>query len=304
VLLFLDESGTDRRDTPYEVTGGIAIGEDRLWEFVQDVDEAQRACFGDVLREVAPRHEFKATTLLARDKFRFAAQGGTLPAPERASLARAFLEAAGRGLRPRRAQFTAYGQACAAYVGAVLDVCATHEVRVFASMVDRQAPRADSETALRRDVAFLLERFAYYIEDIRDQAGGSRRQPVGILVADELEHAQCRRLLGRLQRYFQLTARGREWGRLIVPEPFFVHSHLTTGTQVADLVVYVPNWACRYGGMEGAVREELRGYAGRLQGLVHVTKRADETGTPRLRYSVVRVPDLRPRDERVGRPVQ
>ena len=34
MLLFLDESGTDHRASPYEVTGGIAIAESDLWPFI------------------------------------------------------------------------------------------------------------------------------------------------------------------------------------------------------------------------------------------------------------------------------
>ena len=40
-LLFMDESGHDHRNCPYEVRGGVALHAGRLWPFVQGMLELE-----------------------------------------------------------------------------------------------------------------------------------------------------------------------------------------------------------------------------------------------------------------------
>lgn len=283
---------------PYEVNGGIALREQQLWPFVQDVANTQELCFGGILKDLAPGHEFKAKNLLSADKFRFARQGATLPVVERQNLARAFLRRRETGGTPSRTEFTAYGQACLTYVEELLALCSSYGIRVFASMLGQDAPVSTAPVALRRDLAFLFERYAYYIEDLRADPVNPKPDTVGLLVFDELERAQCRRLLDRMESYFLRTQNGRERSQFIIPEPFFVHSDLTTGTQVADIVIYILNWAYRYGPMAGPTREELGGYCRKVQELVYRTTREDAQGRPWPVWGIKYVDDLRGRDER------
>ena len=53
------------------------------------------------------------------------------------------------------------------------------------------------------------------------------------------------------------TAVGRHRANRIIPEPFFVHSDLTTGVQIADLVAYVISWGFRIPRMTKPARAEL-----------------------------------------------
>lgn len=293
MLLFLDESGTDHGATPYEVIGGVAIPEQKLWEFVQDGEWLQEHCFGGVLKQLAPRKEFKANDLLARDKFRFADQGPRMPDADRRGFARQFLLRARTGGRPRRDEFTAYGQACLLYAEELLRLCLVHGIKAFASIVHPNAPLTANEWALRRDVAFLFERYYYYLEDL----GGDQR---GLLIFDELERAQCRGLMRRMQDYFLRTETGRRRSALIIPEPFFVHSDLTTGVEVADVVVYVINWAYRYGQMDEVGRSELHPLARLVEQMVYRAERPDprDTGGVWQIWSIKYLDDLRTRRER------
>src|SRR5437868_3829607 len=50
-LLFLDESGHDHRQTPYEVRGGFAIHASKLWPFIQAVRTLEQSHFGSYLHE-------------------------------------------------------------------------------------------------------------------------------------------------------------------------------------------------------------------------------------------------------------
>ena len=45
-LLFIDESGQDRQESPYEVLAGAAIHDTQLWDFVQDIQAAEERFFG------------------------------------------------------------------------------------------------------------------------------------------------------------------------------------------------------------------------------------------------------------------
>jgi hypothetical protein len=104
VLLFLDESGTDRIEAPYEVLAGVAIRERDLWDLIQQIREAELEHFGLRLAEVGV--ELKGKRLLRRKTFRHAAQGEPIIPARRRELVRGFLqkgyrEAAGGPAEPR-----------------------------------------------------------------------------------------------------------------------------------------------------------------------------------------------------------
>lgn len=293
MLLFVDEAGSDHKMMPYEVTGGVAVRESRLWDFVQDAVWLQEDSFGGRLRDLVPGKEFKAKQLLSRDIFRFAAQGPDVLPVSRRVLARRSLQRGVAHEKPRRDEFTAYGQACVHYVSGLLELCREHGVAVFAVAVDRDAPRSTNADALRRDIAFLFERYFYCLAD---QGCDAR----GLVVFDQLERSLCRGLIGQMESYFTRTRNGRERSRLIIPEPFFVHSDLTTGIQVADVVVHLIAWGYRYGGMGGATRPELVELGRGLGPLVYRTYRQSPGGARAERpvWSIKHVDDLRGRDER------
>lgn len=88
-LLFLDESGHDHRNMPYEVRGGVALHARQLWPFVQGMQRVELDSFGCHLHQF--RKELKGSTLLDRKRFRLAGQAGSLEAEVRRKHARAFL---------------------------------------------------------------------------------------------------------------------------------------------------------------------------------------------------------------------
>jgi hypothetical protein len=242
MLLFVDESGSDRREAPYEVLAGVAIRERDLWNLIQAIRAAERDHFGTTLSTLGV--EFKGKKLLKRKTFRLAAQADPLSPDRRRALAYDFLqkgrrEAAGGPIETRRHdEFTAYGQAILAFVEQMYELCAAFRVKVFASMVAPDAPQPGGNF-FRKDYAYLFERYFYYLEDVP-------AEETGLIVFDELERARCRRLLDQMERYFLHTARGRYRSSRIVPEPFFVHSDLTTAVQIADIVS--ARWTARRDG--------------------------------------------------------
>lgn len=145
---------------------------------------------------------------------------------------------------------------------------------------------------LRRDYAFLFQRFYYYLED---------RSPteMGLVVFDELEKAKSRILIQQMERYFLETEKGYQRSSRIVPEPFFVHSDLTTAVQLADIVAYCFNWGTRLNKMTEASRKEIEPLAQIAFDMRYVGRRFDENdGKEWPKYGVFYLDDLRPKQER------
>lgn len=263
MLLFVDESGQDNREMPCEVLAGVTIEQRNLWNIVKAIRSAEREHFGDYLRNLRIS-EMKAKKLLKRKRFRLAAQQIDIPEHELSSLAHAALL---KGIEARDAgkstssvtarELTGYSRSVLRFVRAVLDIAAAHGVKVLASVVDRNAARSD-RNLLRKDVVYLFERYYYLLQ----QTCPERR---GLVIFDELEKSRAKYLIQRMAAYFLGTRTGQSRSTLIVPEPFFVHSDLTTGIFLADLAAYVLGWAWRLSGMRQPCRDELNPYAKQLQ---------------------------------------
>jgi hypothetical protein len=290
-LLFVDESGQDRRESPYEVLAGICLEDRDLWSFICQVQDAETHHFGQ--RVTTGLLELKGKELLKKKTFKLADQMPPFPPEERTRLARDCLikGAAAQGKTTNsgvtRAELTALGQAKIAFVERILELCTQYRVRVFGSVVDRDAPRPQGDF-LRKDYAYLFERFYHFLED-------QSTQQLGLVIFDELERSQCHILVDQMSRYFRETAKGRMRAGRIIPEPFFVHSDLTTAIQVADVMAYLLAWGVRIGGMTRERREELAPLAELVRQLRWTAPTAD--GEHR-HWSIAIINDLRPRDER------
>lgn len=296
MFLFIDESGSDRKEAPYEVLAGISVSERKAWPLIQTILELQTNYFGVQLSTVLK--EFKGSQLLHRKRFRLAARLPALPPDERRDLALALLE---KGRRARetgseesvtRPELTAYAQASLAYADALVSACADDGVKVFASMVETASPRLNP-TFLRKDVAYLFERFYYSLQE-------SQGDDYGIVVFDELDVTQSQRISGQMRQYFSATRTGQRRAEWIFPEPFFVHSDLTTLVQVADLVAYCLNWGWRLPGkMSKATRSELESFGAKvatLQFRGRISKGVKRYAV----YGICHINDLRPKGERVS----
>lgn len=244
--LFIDESGQDQRHSPYEVLAGLAVEDRLIWPLIRQLSDAQEHFFGMRLFDAYGK-EAKAQKLLDRRAFKHAAQLDAIPNARRRELVREILT---DGTAATRERLTSLGQAKVAYCGFALRLARRHGARAFASIVPQSAPRPDRSNSLRKDYAYLFERFHAFLNS---QDG----DPMGYLVFDELDKSASHVLLGQVASYFIRTRAGRLRSRLIIPEPFFVHSDLTTLIQLADIVAYVVSWGLRLPGMTEPARAEL-----------------------------------------------
>ena len=257
MLLFIDESGHNESGTPCEVLAGVAIAEDALWNLVKAIRSAERDFFGDYLRNLL-NEETKARKLLKTKRFRTAAMSCELTPAESVALSNGkqahdqHLASSGETYR----ELVAYSRQVLAFVHEVLNIAAAFNVQIFASMMDPRCPRPSRET-LRKDYVYLFERYFYFLESL-----GPRER--GLIVFDELDKAQSHILVQQMARYFLGTTTGRYRSARIIPEPFFVHSDLTTGVFLADLAAYILGWGWRLNSMPQPARAELQPYAAKL----------------------------------------
>jgi len=253
--LFIDESGQDQRASPYEVLAGIAIEDRALWKLIRDLSDAQEKIFGMRLFE-AYGSEAKAQKLLKNKVFKHAAQMEAFSEDDRAVLAREILV---DGTAVSRERLTALAQAKLAYVETALELSRKAGATAFASIVPRAAPRPEMGM-LRKDYAYLFERFYYFLNS-------RSSDPMGYLIFDELDKSASHVLLNQVAQYFVCTKKGRTRSRLIIPEPLFVHSDLTTMVQVADLIAYILSWGVRLSGMSEPKRDELGKFSAKVMRL-------------------------------------
>ncbi len=294
-LLFVDESGSDLGESPYAVLAGIAVEDSRTWSLINAIQQAEHDFFGQRITKGAL--ELKAREILKRKVFRLASQLAPFEHDVRTSLAHACLQEGVQAIAEKRpshhtrAQLTALAQAKIAFVERVLEICGQHQARAFASIVDRDAPKPPGDF-LRKDYSYLFERFFHFLSD-------RPYHQQGLVVFDELDKAQCHILLAQMHQYFQTTARGRQRASRIVPEPFFVHSDLTSLVQVADLIAYIIAWGVR---LDGGKRPMWRERRNELDDLAHAVLslryHAPSLDEQHTMWSFVVIDDLRAKDHK------
>jgi hypothetical protein len=250
-LFFLDQSGHDHKQMPYEVRGGVALHVSKLWPFIGAMQSLELECFGCQLSLY--KKELKGSSLLDRKRFRFAAQAAPMPDEERRKLVRAFFTKGLERVPPKHDEFTAYGQACLQMGRGIWQQLHNHQAVLFAVAIPKTVKKpqtTQAEEFLRKDHVFLLERFFYHLE---------AEQEHGILVMDEIDKTEDRRFVRRMERYFTKTDNGRYRATWIVPTPFFVSSDLSYAVQAADFCIYCVNWGFRLDsiGMTAPRRPEI-----------------------------------------------
>ena len=292
VLYFIDESGIDLKDAPCLVLAGVAVREPNLWPFAQAFLKLK----ADILRFSPDRaYDAKGNKLLTRRVFQQAGLDLPLGADVRGIAVERLHTKNGRGENAGFHELLALAQAKIAFVEAALDLAEQFDMRVFASIVARDAPQQRDRSILRKDFSYLFERLHSHTCDEPDAQG--------ILILDEQDKALSQRLLDQMHRYFVETRRGRQRAERLIPQPFFVHSDLTPAVQLADLVAYIANWGLRTERMTEPARAELRPLADRVFSLRYRHRRhrspmSHLIGGERAKSGIVYIDDLRPRDER------
>lgn len=233
MIFFIDESGHDHRESPYEVLGGIAIPQSELWAFICAIRELAKRHFGD--DRLWSRQEIKGTKLLKRDRLR-QAYGPIIPIEERRRLIQEFYQfSVNENDKLRRYHFAAYAQSCRFFCLDMLQTCQDHSARVLAAIIHPDAT-PQLPTILRADYVGIFHQLYEH--------SGANQDRRSLIIHDERDDSQCRELARQLYVYY--VSEGQEVAQRVVPEPLFVKSHLTLGVLVADVVAYILAWGFRY----------------------------------------------------------
>src|SRR5581483_8904302 len=135
MLLFIDESGHDHKEAPYEVLAGVAIRERDLWNLIQAIRNAELEFFGLHMADVGL--EMKGRRLLKKKIIRFAAEAPPIVPEERRSLACNLLRKGFQRLQGQPAEdvkfreLVAYGQAVLAFIPRVFELTARYNAKAF-----------------------------------------------------------------------------------------------------------------------------------------------------------------------------
>lgn len=155
--LFIDESGHDRKESPYEVLAGVAVLDSQLWPLINDLHAAEIRRFGR--RYSFGTSELKATKILKRKIFQHASLNALVRDEDISQLAK---EALDNGPDATIQHLKALALAKINYVRDVFAICRDHGCKAFASIIETDA--ADTETdGLRKDYAYLFERFFTFL---------------------------------------------------------------------------------------------------------------------------------------------
>ncbi len=233
--------------------------------------------------------ELKARKLLTRKVYRLANQLPQMLLAEQSQFAKSCLE---EGETAGKKELTALAQAKINYVREALQVCQRYQCKAFACIVPQSSPRPQ-KGLLRKDYAYLFERFFYFLEDAGTTVSG-------LVVFDELDKSNSHILNSQMDRYFKETKKGRQFASQVIPEPFYVHSDLTTGIQLADLVAYIIAQAVRLKTMSEPTQIEMKDLADLVCDLRYLAKRDIDGNTKNGIWSFTIISDLRPKNERIG----
>lgn len=153
-ILFLDESGHDLKDSPYEVIAGIAIEDKNIWNLIGEVHLLEENIFGR--RYSQGQRELKARKILKKKTFKLANQLPAIDSYERRELAKECLD---NGEHVTKRQLTALAQAKIAFAKELLQIVANFRCKAFASIVSPAFNPADTPDFLRKDYIYLFERY-------------------------------------------------------------------------------------------------------------------------------------------------
>jgi hypothetical protein len=272
-FIFIDESGIDgTSNNNYEVLCGASIEDRDLWSLISALKNLEEKILG--VRYSNQEREIKGRKFLNKSTFKQASWFNDIADEERTALCKKCLL---HGEFASRREISGMAQAKLAYVKNLLQICSQFRVKIFATLCIDSVRSTDtgSGVLLRRDYVFLFERIYYFLED-------KKQGDQGVIVFDELEKSQSHILVGQLEGYFKKTIKGKQWANLVIPEPFFVHSDLTTGIQIADMIAYILSFGLRLNYMTNPARPELQEFVNLILPLRYSTER-ELDGVPNMK---------------------
>jgi len=281
-LLFLDESGHDHKKTPYEVRGGIALKDNKIWPFIRQLKDLEISLFGREMRSFGK--EIKGERLLNRERYKNAVKA-EIDTATRRTLCDSLLRKEGKN--PTGNEVIAYAQTCIDFAQQIIQLLKDNDAVLFASVIPKGVKKQLGlleEDFLRKDLVFMFERYFYFLE---------RENDFGLIVMDETDKKEDSDFVNRFQKYFTNTSKGRYRTSRIIPVPFFVSSYMTYPVQAADVCIYCINWGFRLPmlGMDAEHRKEINEDYGFYLSQLQYRGEITVEGEHKQVFGIVYVPD-------------
>ena len=118
-----------------------------------------------------------------------------------------------RGSEADKKALSALAQAKLEYVKRLFELCHKFRGQCLGIIVPVDADGDRKTSVLRKDYAYLFERFFYFVDS-------KPSEHAGIIVFDELDKSASHILLGQMQAYYKDYQTGRERAERLVPEHF------------------------------------------------------------------------------------
>ena len=150
-FLFVDESGQDRKASPYEVLAGVSVLDRELGRLSREAHDLEVKHFGR--RYSLGTSELKGRNLLKKKVFQHAGLNVRVLPEEIRVLAKSALD---DGAAASVREWKGLALAKLAYVRDALDLCIKLDCKAFASVVETDSP-ATTTDGLRKDYAYLFE---------------------------------------------------------------------------------------------------------------------------------------------------
>lgn len=157
-LLFIDESGSDHQESPYETLAGICIRDINLWELVLEIKEIQSSLFGSYYQD--NKKELKAKKILKTKTYRLAKQ---LPKFDETELPVYAQECLQNGENATRVQLTALAQAKLLYAEKAIRACLKAGGKIFVSIVDFRSIPQQPSLGLDEPNLFLEKKIQLFV---------------------------------------------------------------------------------------------------------------------------------------------
>lgn len=256
-LLFIDESGHDRKKLPYEVRGGIAIHASKLNSAILTTKDAISTLYGGQFLE---KGEIKGSGLLKPKNFAHAKNLDHTFSAERVKQLTVDL-LTDPIANSKMQNIAAYGNSSICLAKESFGILQKHNAKLFCTIVSKNSPLI-LENGLRMDFIKLIEKFSQFLE---------KQNEYGVLVMDQVENSQDKKLSNCIEELFRQQ---RSKFRKVVSAPIFVSSDLTLGVQLADLCIYaVNNGAFKpknlpYPGLNATTRKDIENLSSLIRPLV------------------------------------
>jgi hypothetical protein len=254
-FLFIDEPGDHQLTSPYGLLSGIAVEDQQVWTLARKLRDAQEQYFGAQLI-TADGSYLTAETMLGEEVGGI----GTELVEFRNLMTRSPLAATRLFESEDAADTGAIAEAMVDYCDFALGLAKDFGAAAFAMFFPVDAITVQLGTQLRKDYAFLFERYYHYVSTAKNPS-------IGILVMPRNAREQTYVSHQAMIDYATKTTNGRIRSQIIVPNPLYVDGYLSIVHQLVDIFSHVSRWSVRLQNMSADSRSDMSSLAARCMDL-------------------------------------